>query len=115
MMKQICFSMGYCLGFSSYTFGVNFLLTTSFLFGFIRAFEAHQDKIVALVLVLRTNIFYLLCVWTMTKKTHFSYSSITNNEEPWPHFLNAFSMLEIFIEQKCLNHDLQVLLRWHAL
>ncbi len=58
MMKQICFSMGYCVAFSSYTFGVNLLFTTSFLFGLKRVFEAHQDKIVTLVL--RTNMFYFL-------------------------------------------------------
>lgn len=58
MMKQICVSMGYCAGFSSYTFGVNLLFTTSFLFGLICVSEAHQDKNVALVL--GPNICYLL-------------------------------------------------------
>jgi hypothetical protein len=41
--------MKYYVGFFSYTFGVNLLLTTYFVFGLIRVSKAHQNKIVALV------------------------------------------------------------------
>jgi hypothetical protein len=96
-MKQICVSMGYCVNFSSYTFGVNLVFTTSFLFGPIHVYEAHQDRTVALVL--GSNIFYLFFHMDNDKeKTHLNYSSIANSEKSWPHFLDALSTSKLFVE-----------------